>query len=353
MFLVIARIFPVSINLVKTGEENLPKTFTTGFLIFPGFPMACLTSVIEPLRAANEISGSQTFDWKLLSQTEGKVPSSARIEFDPDLMLADITSLDQLLLLSAPTARFASPSVGAKLRSLNRHGTVLGAISGGVFPLARAGIGADQQFAVHWCYEAAFAAEFPDHRNSGRVIEIGPSLVTAAGAAAAFDLSLNMIERQLGAALATEVACWFQHPIMRREGVSQIVPALSRNQSGETLTPLVERAVKIFSEHLAEPIGVQQIAETLGITPRHLERSFKQATGRNPTQYYRKLRMDAARQMILYTNEKISEIAASVGYGSAQVFSKHYQQAFDVTPKADRSRINLFRVQDNLSVPSV
>ena len=26
-----------------------------GFLMFPGFPMACLTSAIEPLRAANEI----------------------------------------------------------------------------------------------------------------------------------------------------------------------------------------------------------------------------------------------------------------------------------------------------------
>ena len=31
--------------------------FRLGFLMFPGFPMACLTSAIEPLRAANEIVG--------------------------------------------------------------------------------------------------------------------------------------------------------------------------------------------------------------------------------------------------------------------------------------------------------
>lgn len=37
-----------------TENENIPL----GFLIFPGFPMACLRSLIEPLRVADEISGS-------------------------------------------------------------------------------------------------------------------------------------------------------------------------------------------------------------------------------------------------------------------------------------------------------
>jgi transcriptional regulator GlxA family with amidase domain len=40
---------------------NDVKTQSVGFLIFEGFPMACLTSMIEPLRAANEISGQEAF----------------------------------------------------------------------------------------------------------------------------------------------------------------------------------------------------------------------------------------------------------------------------------------------------
>lgn len=330
----------------------MPKAFITGFLIFPGFPMACLTSVIEPLRAANEISGMEAFDWRLLAERRGKVAASARVEFEPDQTLAEAGALDQLLLLSAPTADFKLASSAAQLRALHRHGTVLGGISGGVFPLARAGLASPTPYAVHWCYQSAFSAEFRQLTSSDKVIEIGPNVVTAAGAAAAFDLSLHMIETQMGAALATEVACWFQHPIMRREGVSQIVPALSRGSNGNILAPLVERAIKLLSANLDEPISILELSETLGITSRHLERSFKQATGLNPTQYYRKLRMDAARQMILYTNEKLAEVSAAVGYGSVQVFTKHYANAFGVTPKADRSRINLFRVQENLSVPS-
>ena len=44
-----------------------------GFLMFSGFPMACLTSAIEPLRAANEITGRKEFVWKLVSETRGPV----------------------------------------------------------------------------------------------------------------------------------------------------------------------------------------------------------------------------------------------------------------------------------------
>jgi transcriptional regulator GlxA family with amidase domain len=39
------------------------KKIVLGFLIFPGFPMSCLTSAIEPLRAANEIAGAEVFAW--------------------------------------------------------------------------------------------------------------------------------------------------------------------------------------------------------------------------------------------------------------------------------------------------
>ena len=156
----------------------------------------------------------------------------------------------------------------------------------------------------------------------------------------------------MGPGLATEVACWFQHPVMRREGVSQIVPALSLDDQGAQLSPLVERAVKIFAAQLDVPVAINEIADQLRITPRHLERTFKKSTGLNPTQYYRKLRMEAARQMVLYTNDRVADISAAVGYSSVQTFTKHYKNAFSFSPKADRSRINLFRVQSNLSVPS-
>lgn len=315
--------------------------------------MACLTSVIEPLRAANEISGNAAFDWKLIGERMGKVPSSAEVAFEPSCALAEADGLDLLVVLSAPTAAFEIKSTPGRLRAMARHGVSLGAVSGGVFPLVRAGLAGSNRLAVHWCYRAAFDAEFPEHNASDQVIEVTPQLITAAGAAAAFDLALHLIETRLGAGVATEVACWFQHPVMRRAGVAQAVPSLEADKNGEQLSPLVARAVQIFADNIAEPISISEAADQLGISARHIERAFKQTTGVSPSHYYRKLRMEAARQIVLYTNDRLSDVAGAVGYTSMQTFSKHYQTAFEMTPTQDRNRINLFRVKGNLPVPSV
>ena len=61
-----------------------------GFLIFDGFPMSCLTSLIEPLRAANEISKTQTFSWELISENGLKVKYSADIEFKCNQSIASV-----------------------------------------------------------------------------------------------------------------------------------------------------------------------------------------------------------------------------------------------------------------------
>lgn len=168
------------------------KPFTLGFLMFPGFPMACLTSAIEPLRAANEISGSQSFAWVLRAETAGPVRSSAEVRFTPDRRLDDTTGIDQLYLLSPPTAAFADPRHSpAVLRRLDRAGLTIGAFSSGVFPLARAGLLAGHNCSVHWCYEAALKAGFPQVAAQETVIIRDRRRITAAGAGAVFELMLR------------------------------------------------------------------------------------------------------------------------------------------------------------------
>ena len=331
---------------------NKSEDINIGFLIFPGFPMACLTSMIEPLRAANEIAGQDRFAWQLVSEDGQLVVSSAGVAFEPDCALSADLKTDVLFLLSGPPAVPQNPNhANGILRTLDRHGAVLGGISGGVFPLVRAGVMEGYSCSVHWCYEAAFRGEFPHIRAVEDVIVTDRRRYTVAGAAAVFDLALRFIEERLGDEIAHEVACWFQHPLMRGEGVRQRVPLQTSIQSD--LPDLVTRAVELFAKHLNDPISVAQVAHVLGVTPRQVERAFKKATGQNPTQYYRSLRMKAARQLVLYSKDSMIEIATSVGYGSSAPLLKHYRTAFGVSPQEDRQNINAFRVQGRFSVPSV
>ncbi len=85
--------------------------------------MACLTSAIEPLRAANEITGTRAFSWVLLGETGEAVRSSAEVRFTPDAVLDQAQGLDQVYLLSPPTGAFLDPKHSpAVLRRLDRVG---------------------------------------------------------------------------------------------------------------------------------------------------------------------------------------------------------------------------------------
>ena len=319
-------------------------------MIFPDFPMACLTSIIEPLRAANEIANRPVFDWHVLSETGARTTSSARVVFDPDASLAEADDVDMLFVLGAPSSTFEDPRHGnGILRRLDRHGVILGAISGGVFPLVRAGIMEGYSCSVHWCYEAAFRASFPDMHMTDDVITRDRRRYTVSGAASAFDLALQLIEERLGPDIAHEVACWFQHATMRGEGVRQRIPM--RPSAEPDLPDLVAQAAALFADHIEDPISVAEVARIVAVTPRQVERAFKKATGQSPTHYYRGMRMKAARQLVLYSKQSMQSIAQAVGYTSATPLVMHYHKAFGVSPQDDRKRINSFRVQGNVPLP--
>ncbi len=330
---------------------NKSEKTQISFLVFPGFPMACLTSMIEPLRAANEIAGAERFAWALVSEDGARVMSSAKVGFDPDMALRDVDGVDALILLSPPTAAFAQEkSSMGKLRALARHGCILGGISGGVFPLVRAGVMEGQTVSVHWCYATAFRSAFPQIVASDQVLVTQGQRFTASGAAAAFDLALHLIDQAFGPEITYEVACWFQHSTMRGESVRQQVPVVDR--AGYALDGLVGRAAMMFANRIEDPTSVAEVAEALGVTPRQVERAFKKATGQSPSHFYRGLRMKAARQLVLYSGDSLGQIASAVGYGSVAPLKQHYEAAFGVSPSADRARINGFRVTENMPLPS-
>lgn len=324
-----------------------------GFLMFPGFPMACLTSAIEPLRAANEITGRREFVWRLVAETSAPVRSSAEIGFDPDETLQETDDLDHLYLLAPPTAEFADPRRSpARLRWLDRTGIILGAFSGGIFPLARAGLMEARPCSVHWCYEAAFKAEFPNVAASDSTILRDRRRNTVSGAGAVFDLMLRLIEELLGREIMTEVACWFQHPFVRDEDASQKVPVARAGATADSLPPPIREAIRLFESHVEDPLRIPDVAAAVGLSGRHFERLFKRETGQSPLRYYHHLRLMKARQRVLYSNDSLREIAASVGYLTSSPMIRHYTELFGVSPRDER-RLTLLLRQSRTTAPRI
>ena len=322
--------------------QSAPKHL--GFLIFPGFPMACLTSAIEPLRAANEITGQRAFRWSVVGEDRSRIASSAEVLFEPSLALSDARDLDYLFLLSGPAGDFQNRRKGrGECRWLARQGVVTGGFSGGIFPLARAGLLDGHAASVHWCYQAAYRAEFPDHDAREAVITIDRTRITAAGATAVFDLMLKLIEDDLGPEVMTEVACWFQHPVVRGPDVMQRTPGWRADRTQDTLPRPVATAIRLFSDHVETPLPIAEVARRAGLSARQFDRTFRTATGLAPLRYYRMIRMKQARQLVQFSDMTMTSVALAVGYASPTPLVRHYQAEFGTSPQEDRATRNHFR----------
>jgi transcriptional regulator GlxA family with amidase domain len=222
------------------------------------------------------------------------------------------------------------------LRWLDRTGVTLGAFSGGIFPLARAGLMEGRACSVHWCYEAAFQAAFPETEARQVTILRDGRRITASGAGAVFDLMLRLIEERLGRDCMTEVACWFQHPFVRDADASQKVPVARAGGTTDSLPATIRQAIRLFETHVEDPLRIPDVAQAVGLSDRHFERLFKRETGQSPLRYYHQLRLMKARQRVLYSGDSLREIASAVGYLTAAPMVRHYTDLFGVSPRDER-----------------
>ena len=82
----------------------------------------------------------------------------------------------------------------------------------------------------------------------------------------------------------------------------------------------------LMREHFGEPFGVDQIAETLKVSRRTLERRFTAALGRTVHDELVRLRMKKAQDLLSGANQAINQVARACGYGTHASFSRAFRQ---------------------------
>ena len=97
------------------------------------------------------------------------------------------------------------------------------------------------------------------------------------------------------------------------------------------------RVIDFMNQHLADAFSLADVAEVAQLSEYHFSRLFKQATGLSPSQYFIRLRMGRARQLLLHTDRSIIDIGMEVGYSSPSHFSQVFRHKVGITPSAYRS----------------
>ena len=307
---------------------------TVGFLLIPNFSMLAFASAIEPLRAANRMSGKELFSWVISSPTGTTPEASNGVKVDVQ-GTPEILQNCRLVFVCAglDVKSYADRETLNVIRRLDRNGAIIGAICTGTYLMAAAGLLDDRRCTIHWENIDGLAEEFPLLEITNELFEIDDKRVTCSGGTASLDMILYLIAQVHGQSLAAQVSDQFIHDRIREPSDRQRMELRSRLGVSH---PKLLAVVGLMEQGLEEPLSQTELAMKANLSTRQLERLFRKYLSTTPTRYYLNLRLARARQLLRQTSMSILSIALACGFVSASHFSKCYREVYGRTPRAER-----------------
>ncbi|MBA5779350.1 GlxA family transcriptional regulator [Stappia sp. F7233] len=317
------------------GGVGQQEKHRVALILLDRFSMIAFSSTIEPLRLANRVLGESFYEWKTYSVDGGEVEASNGCRVSVDASMQDLEDADITLVCAGIDVERIplNKELGTKLRKLNARGRTYGAVCTGSYVLARYNLLEGRRCTIHWENLRSFREEFPDVEVTGDIYAIDRNCITCAGGMAALDMMLRMIAIRHGAHLAHEIAevALYQNI---RSGES------AQRHDLETRTGIANikilDAIRIMDMHIEDPLSCQQLALTVNLSPRQLERLFRRHFDCTPGQYYLKLRLETARDLLRRTNRAVLDVAIACGFASTSHFTKCYRERYSCTPTEER-----------------
>lgn len=101
---------------------------------------------------------------------------------------------------------------------------------------------------------------------------------------------------------------------------------------------LMHSAKDYISRNLAHDLGVEELADYLGISASYFSLLFKQHFGSTFVEYLTAERMEMAKSQLLLTNKSVTEIGRSVGYAERRYFTKVFHKITGEIPSEYREK---------------
>jgi transcriptional regulator GlxA family with amidase domain len=209
-------------------------------------------------------------------------------------------------------------------------------VCSGAFLLANAGLLEGRRVTTHWNSSQRLAACYPSvHVENDQIyVKDGP-VYTSAGVTAGMDLSLAMVEEDLGRAVAMSVAREFVMFLKRPGGQSQFSAHLAAQASERDVIRDVQAWVL---DNLDKSLHLDVLAVRAGMSTRNFARLFKQDTDTTPADFVEAARIDAARRLLEDSASPLKRVASRCGFGDPNSLRRAFVRRLGVTPADYRSR---------------
>ncbi|WP_051035736.1 GlxA family transcriptional regulator [Photobacterium marinum] len=315
-------------------------------LPLPDFNMLPFGGFLDKLRlSADEEDHSQQryCTWDIAGLEPSMITSSCGVSVAVQKTIDEIelANYDYLVVFGGRSARGSLEQTGQYshvLRKAAARGVALVSIDNACFLFAASGLLNNHSVAMHWRHVPEFRTIFPriDIRTE-LLYCIDRNRISCAGGRAAIDLAVELLSRHCGrtraqkglADMLVDEARGQLHQLKSLDEESRINTTAGRH---------VGRAISLMRQLLAEQKTVDELADTLAISRRQLDRLFKDHFGKTAREYWAEMRMQHVHWRIVNSAHSLQYLADEVGIQDVSYLCKVFRKRFGLSPNQLRKQ---------------
>jgi transcriptional regulator GlxA family with amidase domain len=333
--------------MLSVEKNNTIPVRHVGMIIYPGCVMLDACGPMEVFSFANmtlQIMGllnqtEQSYFMSFIAEQRGPVITSSGIKLHADYGFDDLdTPVDTLMIAGAPRLLdvMKDNKMCGFLKAMLPNVRRLASICTGALVLAESDILNGRRATTHWLFCNYLSSQYNNiNVEPDKIFIRDGNIYTSGGVTAGMDLAINLVEEDWGSDIASGAARGMLI-FMRRPGGQSQFSTYVLNEA-KTRKDFRELQAWIVSNPNSD-LSIEHLAERMAMSPRNFSRIFCQEVGLSPAKFVERVRLEAARNMLVQSDQPVEIVAIHCGYSSAEQMRRSFQRLFKITPQEYRDK---------------
>ncbi len=296
---------------------------------YQDFEVSAVTRVIEE---ANDLKRQPLFERQFVSDAPGYVSSASGQMLRAEPAIDNHGLADIMIVVGGQNA--AGAAWVSRMRQMQRSRKPVLLLSEAATAYIRTSAKPTGRVTTHWMAadvlrEAAYHPGLTD-----RLAETSDGVTTSPGGIVTLDLMIGYVTPYFSQKEVAELSSRLLMPAVRKPTAEQ-----PRGVSGSTTAfdRRVNDIIQLMENSISEPMSMPEIADAVGLSPRQIERVFRDLFHQSPAKFYKSLRTKRAWALIEQSMMPLPDIAVATGFGSLNTMATAVRDVYGVSPAKARA----------------